>query len=404
MSKKSCGLLNTDCGIQVGTISIRVVGAFFLLASVAVTASAQEHAGHQQVAPAQAEKKADQTVNAPAKEQAAPTVVLSPDKVQLIGVRTALAEFRSVDRQMRTVGRIEPDETKLAFVNTKIGGWVKKLYVSYTGDRVEKSQPLLSIYSPDLVTAQEEYLLALRAARPTHSHTDQSLEEVEASGKDLLESAKRRLLLWDITPEQIVELEKTGKPQTDMIIQAPLSGIVLDKMVLDGSYITPGMNLYKIADLSDVWIMADVYEYEVPLVRVGQEARVTLPYSSGEALAAKVNFIYPVLDPVSRTVKVRLTMHNPGLALKPDMFGNVEIMVSSGPKLVVPTPAVLFSGLRQIVYVEKKPGVYEMRQVTLGLRGEDYVEVIKGIKKGERVVTSGNFLIDSESQLRSGGQ
>jgi Cu(I)/Ag(I) efflux system membrane fusion protein len=164
------------------------------------------------------------------------------------------------------------------------------------------------------------------------------------------------------------------------------------------------MNLYKIADLSDVWIMADVYEYEVPIVRVGQEARVTLPYYSGEALAAKVNFIYPVLDPVSRTVKVRLTMHNPGLALKPDMFCNVEIMVSSGPKLVVPTSAVLFSGLRQIVYVEKKPGVYEMRQVTLGLRGEDYVEVIKGIKKGERVVTSGNFLIDSESQLRSGGQ
>jgi Cu(I)/Ag(I) efflux system membrane fusion protein len=404
MSKKSCGLLNADCGVQIGTISIRVIGAFFLLASVAVTASAQEHAGHQQDAPAQAEKKADQTVNAPAKEQAAPTVVLSPDKVQLIGVRTALAEFRSVDRQVRTVGRIEPDETKLAFVNTKIGGWVKKLYVNYTGDRVEKSQPLLSIYSPDLVTAQEEYLLALRAARPTHSHTDQSLEEVEASGRDLLESAKRRLLLWDITPEQIVELEKTGKPQTDMVIQAPLSGIVIDKMVLEGSYITPGMNLYKIADLSVVWVMADVYEYEVPIVRVGQEARITLPYYSGEALAAKVDFIYPVLDPVSRTVKVRLTMHNPGLALKPDMFGNVEIMASSSPKLVVPTSAVLFSGLRQIVYVEKKPGVYEMRQVTLGLRGEDYVEVTKGIKKGERVVTSGNFLIDSESQLRSGGQ
>jgi len=405
MSKKNCGLLNAESRMRVGIIILRAVSAVFLLAFFAVTASAQEHAGHQQVAPAQTEKKADQPVNAPAKEHAeSPTVVLSPDKVQLIGVRTALAEIRSVDRQVRTVGRIEPDETKLAFVNTKIGGWVKKLYVSYTGDRVEKSQPLLSIYSPDLVTAQEEYLLALRAARPTHNHSDQSLEEVEASGMDLLESAKRRLLLWDITPEQIMELEKTGKPQTDMVIQAPLSGIVLDKMVLEGSYITPGMNLYKIADLSDVWVMADVYEYEVPIVRVGQEARVTLPYYSGEALAAKVDFIYPVLDPVSRTVTVRLTMHNPGLALKPDMFGNVEIAASSGPKLVVPTSAVLFSGLRQIVYVEKKPGVYEMRQVTLGLRGEDYVEVIKGIKKGERVVTSGNFLIDSESQLRSGGQ
>jgi len=405
MSKKNCGLLNADSGMRVGKIILRAVSVVSLLASFAVTVSAQEHAGHQQVAPAQPEKKADQPVNAPAKEQAeSPTVVLSPDKVQLIGVRTTLAEIRSVDRQVRTVGRIEPDETKLAFVNTKIGGWVKKLYVSYTGDRVEKSQPLLSIYSPELVTAQEEYLLALRAALPTHNHADQSLEEVEASGKDLLESAKRRLLLWDITPEQIVELEKTGKPQTDMVIQAPLSGIVLDKMVLEGSYITPGMNLYKIADLTDVWVMADVYEYEVPIVRVGQGARVTLPYYSGEALAARVDYIYPVLDPVSRTVKVRLTMHNPGLALKPDMFCNVEITASSGPKLVVPTSAVLFSGPRQIVYIEKKPGVYEMRQVTLGLRGEDYVEVIKGIRKGERVVTLGNFLIDSESQLRSGGQ
>jgi Cu(I)/Ag(I) efflux system membrane fusion protein len=405
MSKKNYGSLNADCGVHIGTIILRIVGVVYLLTSLAVTASAQEHAGYQQSAPAQVERKADQPVNTPAKEQeAATTVVLSPDKVQLIGVRTALAEFRSVDRQVRTIGRIEPDETKLAFVNTKIGGWVKKLYVSYTGDRVEKSQPLLSIYSPDLVTAQEEYLLALRAARPTHNHTDQSLAEVETSGEELLKSAKRRLLLWDITPEQIAELEKTGKPQTDMVIQAPLSGIVLDKMVLEGSYITPGMNLYKIADLSDVWVLADVYEYEIPIVRVGQEARVTLPYYSGEALTAKVDFIYPVLDPVSRTVKVRLMMHNPGLALKPDMFGNVEIMASSGPKLAVPTSAVLFSGLHQIIYVEKKPGVYEMRRVILGLRGEDYVEVIKGIKKGERVVTSGNFLIDSESQLRSGGQ
>ncbi len=337
-------------------------------------------------------------------KQEAPVVVLSPDKVQLIGVRTALAGFRSVDRQVRTVGRIEPDETRLAFVNTKIGGWVKKLFVSYTGDRVEKGQPLLSLYSPDLVTAQEEYLLALKAAQPAHNHnhSDQSLEEVETSRKDLLESARRRLLLWDITPGQIEELEKTGKPQTDMIITAPLSGIVLDKMVLEGTYITPGMNLYKVADLSDVWVMAEVYESEVPIVKVGQQARVTLPYYSGEAMTARVDFIYPVLDPVSRTVKVRLRMHNPGLALKPDMFGNVEIMASSGRRLVIPREAVLFSGLRQLVYVEKKPGVYEQRQVTLGLRGEDYVEVLKGIKKGERVVTSGNFLIDSESQLRTG--
>jgi len=371
----------------------------------AASAYAQEHAGHQHGGTVPPQPKAEQPVVPEAKgQQAAPTVVLSPDKVQLIGVRTAIASTRSLERQIRTVGKVEPDERRLAFVNTKIGGWVKKLYVSFTGERVVKGQPLLSIYSPDLVTAQEEYLLALRSMQSSPHRDHDGFEEIDASRKGLLDSARQRLLLWDITQQQIDELEKTGKPQTDMIIEAPLSGIVLEKMVLDGGYITPGMNLYKLADLSSLWIMADVYEYEVPLVKIGQKARVTLPYSAGEAIQATVNYINPVLDPVSRTVKVRLVVKNAGLALKPEMFANVEIRVSSGARLVVPREAVLFSGLRQIVYVEKKPGVYEMRRVTLGQQGDDYVEVLKGIKKGERVVTSGNFLIDSESQFRSGGE
>jgi Cu(I)/Ag(I) efflux system membrane fusion protein len=330
-----------------------------------------------------------------------PPITLSPDKVQLIGVRTARAEMRPLDKRIRTVGKVQPDETRLAFVNTKVGGWVKKLYVDYTGKEVEKGDPLLSIYSPDLVTAQEEYLIALRSVRSSSTGTG-DVAEIEASRRELLQSAKRRLQLWDITDEQIAELGKTGKPKTEMIIEAPLSGIVLDKMVLEGAYITPGMNLYRIADLSSIWIMADIYEYEVPLVKVGQTALVTLPYYSGQSHVATVDFIDPSLDPVSRTVKVRLSMKNPGLMLKPEMFANVEIRVSSGQKLVIPREAVIDSGMRQIVYVEKKPGVYELRRVTLGLRGEDYVEVLKGISKGERVVTSGNFLIDSESQLRSG--
>jgi Cu(I)/Ag(I) efflux system membrane fusion protein len=334
-----------------------------------------------------------------------PPISLSPDKVQLIGVRTTRADMRPLDKRIRTVGKVQPDETRLAFVNTKVAGWVKKLYVDYTGKEVEKGDPLLSIYSPDLVTAQEEYLIALRSVRSSmrsFSTGTGDVAEIEASRRELLQSAKRRLQLWDITDEQIAELEKTGKPKTEMIIEAPLSGIVLDKMVLEGAYITPGMNLYRIADLSSVWIMADIYEYEVPLVKVGQTALVTLPYYSGQSHVATVDFIDPSLDPVSRTVKVRLAMKNPGLMLKPEMFANVEIKVSSGPKLVIPREAVIDSGMRQIVYVEKKPGVYEMRRVTLGLRGEDYDEVLKGISKGERVVTSGNFLIDSESQLRSG--
>jgi len=381
-------MLNNNCGMKRNAVILCSFLASFFFSGA--PAFAQDHAGHG--------NSAKPVPPPPAQEEAATTITISPEKRQLIGVRTAVASLRSLDRQIRTVGKVEVDETKLAYVNTKVAGWVKKLFVDYTGKEVKKGQPLLSIYSPDLVTAQEEYLLALRS-RPTSSH---GIAEISTSQQSLIDSAKRRLLLWDITDDQIASLEQSGKPQTEMTINAPLSGIVLEKMVLDGAYVVPGMNLYKIADLSSVWIMADVYEYEVPLVKVGQQARITLPYAAGEVLRASVSYINPVLDPVTRTVKVRVAVNNPGLVLKPDMFANVEIMVSAGTRLVIPREAVLDSGTRQIVYVEKKPGVYEMRMVTLGMRGESFVEILKGIKKGERVVTSGNFLIDSESQLQMG--
>jgi Cu(I)/Ag(I) efflux system membrane fusion protein len=374
------------------------MAALILIFVSAASGAAQEHVGHgvkQEV-----ESRQSSTTPPQKAQESMPTVVLSPDKVQLIGVRTAAASYRVVDRQIRTVGKVEPAETRLAFVNTKISGWVKKLYIDFTGQNVVKGQPLLSIYSPDLVTAQEEYLLALRS-KPA-APAKEGFEDITASQQSLIESSKRRLLLWDITDQQIAELEKTGKPKTEMIIEAPLSGIVLEKMVLEGTYVTPGMNLYKLADLSNVWIIADIYEYEAPLVKEGQEARVSLAYEPGESFTAAVIYIYPVLDPTTRTIKVRLAAKNPHLKLKPEMFANVEITASSGERLAIPTEAVLDSGPRKIVYVEKKPGVYEMREVTLGVRGENYVEVLKGIRKGERVVTSGNFLIDSESQLRAG--
>jgi Cu(I)/Ag(I) efflux system membrane fusion protein len=371
-----------------------IIACFFF---AGLPASAQDHSAHGTKTQSAATATQAQTP-ASVPETAAQTITISEDKRQLIGVRTSEAAFRSLDKQVRTVGKVEVDETRLAFVNTKIAGWVKKLFVNFTGDQVVKGQPLLSLYSPDLVTAQEEYLLALRSRTTTTG----GVPEIGAYQQSLVESAKRRLLLWDITEEQTAALEKTGKPQTEMTINAPLNGIVLEKMVLDGAYMMPGMNLYKIADLSMVWIIADIYEYEVPLVKVGQQARVTLPYSSGEALHATVSFINPVLDPMTRTVKVRIAVKNPGLVLKPDMYVNVEIMTSSGSRLVIPRSAVMDSGTRHIVYVEKEPGVFEMRTVKLGLRGENEVEVLKGIKKGENVVTSGNFLIDSESQLQYG--
>ena len=373
---KKCGMRNAECGITIAECGLKGV----LRSALCALLFALFLSG----------------TPAMAQEQAAPTITLSPEKRQLIGVRTAPAELRTLDKRLRTLGRVEVDETRLAFVNTKVAGWVKKLFVDYTGKEVKKGQRLLSLYSPDLVTAQEEYLLALRSRTTTSG----GIAEIDASQQSLIDSAKRRLLLWDISEEQIAALEKTGKPDTEMTMNAPLSGIVLEKMVFDGAFITPGMNLYKIADLSTVWIIADVYEYEVPSVKVGQQVTVTLPYSSGETLHATVAFINPVLDPMTRTVKVRIAVKNHGLVLKPDMFTNVEIMVVSKARLVIPREAVLDSGTRQIVYVEKEPGVYEMRTVTLGARGDREVEVLKGIKKGERVVTSGNFLIDSESQLQ----
>ena len=377
---------------------------FILVLLLSGNSFTQDHSGHTSQptatpAPRQAVPPAQSSPTA--RPQEAPTITISPDKLQLIGVRTAVASYRSLNKSIRTVGKVEPDETKLAFVNTKVGGWVKKLFVNFTGEQVTKGQPLLSLYSPDLVTAQEEYLLALRQIRSSQTGST-GFAEIDSSRKELLESSRRRLQLWDITDQQIEELEASNKPRTDMIIEAPVSGIVLEKMVLEGGYIAPGMNLYRIADLTNLWILADVYEYEVPLVRTGQAARVTLPYYAGEPLHATVSYIYPVLDPATRTVKVRVAVRNPGM-LKPEMFANVEILVSSGSRLTVPQDAVLNSGLRQIVYVEKKPGTYEMREVTLGQRGEDHVEVLKGIRKGERVVTSGNFLIDSETQLRGAG-
>lgn len=334
-------------------------------------------------------------------DQSEATVTLSEEKRQLIGVRTEVASVRRVGKQIRTVGRVDVDETRLAYVNTKIAGWVRKLHVDYTGKVVKKGEPLLSIYSPDLVSAQEEYLLALKTRHKTSLPSN--FQELNESQDSLLESARRRLLLWDITPEQIAVLEKTGKPRTEMTIQAPIDGIVLEKMVLEGAYIMPGMNLYKIADLSIVWILADIYEYEVSLVRLGQTARVELSYYPGRPFTARVSYIYPTVDPMTRTVKVRLEVLNPNLAFKPDMFANVEITSNAGAVLAVPSEALLDTGLRHIVWVEKQPGLYEMRTVRPGVRGERYVQVLSGVRRGEKVVASGNFLIDSESQLRGAG-
>jgi len=329
---------------------------------------------------------------------AAEGVMVSPRKQQLIGVKTEKAQVRSLTHTIRTVGLVEVDETKLRHVHTKLEGWVQKLYVKFTGEEVRKGQKLFEIYSPELVSTQEEYLLALKAVRTLG---DSEFPEVAENARSLLEVTRQRFALWDITPDHIEDLERTGKVLQTLPLHAPSSGYVLNMQVRDGMHVTPARELYTLADLSPVWVLAELYEYEIPLVRLGEEAAITFPYFPGKVFTGKVAYIYPVLEPKTRTVKVRFELPNPGWKLKPGMFANVELQISRGERLVVPSTAVLDSGTEQLVFVDRGQGMFEPRKVTTGVRTRDWYEILEGIEPGDPVVTSGNFLIDSESNLKA---
>ncbi len=326
------------------------------------------------------------------------TVKITPEKQQLIGVTIGKVEYRNLEKVIRTVARVAYDETKLTYINTKFPGWVEKLYVDYTGKLVKKGQPLFSIYSPELVSAQEEYLLALKAKEYFESKI---YDEVKSSTYELLDSAKRRLIYWDITEEQIKELEKSKKPLKTMKFYSPFTGFVINKNILQGKYVLPGENLYTIADISSIWILADIYEYELPFVSIGQTASIELLYFPGEQFAGKITHIYPYLENETRTVKVRIELPNRDFKLKPDMYGIVNLKVNLGTKLTIPESAMLDSGKRKLIFIDIGDGYFEPREVIIGLKIDDYYEVIDGVKEGERVVTSANFLIDSESKLKS---
>jgi RND family efflux transporter MFP subunit len=319
-------------------------------------------------------------------------------KQQLIGVRTVVAKRGPFVRRIRTVGRVVADETRLHHVHTKIEGWVEKLDVNTTGERVRAGQPLLSIYSPELVATQQELLLALKSRQAV---PEGSLPEVVRGADELVESARRRLLLFDFTPQQIDHLEKIGEASRTVTLFAPMSGYVLARNVTHGEKIDSSMNLLDIGDLSEIWVMASVYEYELPFVKVGQTAVMSLSYLPGKTYRGRVGLVYPVLDPATRTVQVRLEFANPGMELKPDMYAHVDIESDLGERLTVPESAVLSSGTRNIVFVAKGDGYFEPREVRLGLRLPEAVEVLEGLSEGESVVASGNFLIDSESKLKA---
>jgi Cu(I)/Ag(I) efflux system membrane fusion protein len=326
------------------------------------------------------------------------TIHLSPAQRQMIGVTSATVEQTTLKKTIRAVARVDFDERRLTDVTFKIGGWVQDLFVDYTGRRVHKGEPLLTLYSPDLVTSQEEYLLALHTRDQL---AQSSLPEARNGSHRLVEAARRRLLLWDLTPRQIQALEERGTPQTYLTLTAPASGIVVEKMVVNGMRVEPGMKLYRIADLSNVWLYADIYEHEVSLVRVGQTVATSLASYPGETFHGKIIYIYPYLDTQTRTNRIRLEFANLEGTLKPGMYANSEIEIDLGTPLTVPDSAVLQSGLRQLVFVDQGQGVFTPREIKVGVKADSHFVVLDGLAAGERVVTSGNFLLDSESKLQS---
>ncbi len=325
-------------------------------------------------------------------------IKINPTVVQNIGVKTEKVKVRKLTHNIRTTGTLTYDERKVHHIHTKFGGWIEKLYVDFTGQEVDHDDMLMEIYSPELVSTQEEFLLALQYKE---SLEDSPFREIRRGAQTLLSSTRRRLELFDVAQHQIQELIKTRKVKKTMHIHSPTRGFVVHKKAEHGQYVEPGTPLYTIADLSSIWVMADIYEYEMPWVKIGQEATMNLPYFPGKQFKGKVTYIDPFLDPKTRTIKVRMEFENPEWALKPDMYANVTLKSPlSRDGVAVPEQAVIRSGNMDLVVVQNKKGQFETRQVALGVEAEGYYQVLKGLKSGETVVTSSAFLIDSESRLK----
>ena len=330
-------------------------------------------------------------------------IVIDPATMQNMGVRTAPVERRSLGRIIRTVGLVTYEEPRQYSVNSKIEGWIERLYINQTGEAVEKGQPLMEIYSPELVAAQEEFLLAVENnARLRRSR----FPDIAAGARQLLEAGRTRLRYWDISDRQIRELERSRQVRKTMTLYSPYRGVVTAKQAVEGMRVMPGMELLQISDISKVWVNADIYEYELPWVKTGLPATVEIPFAPGKTLKGTVSYIYPFVAGQTRTVKARIELANPGLELKPDMYANVRIQAEPVPgALAVPGDAVLNSGKGQTVFVALGEGRFEPRQVKTGVTGEGgEVQILSGVKEGEQVVTSAQFMLDSESKLREAVQ
>ena len=327
------------------------------------------------------------------------TIRVDPNTIQSIGVRTAAVTTGELKKTIRTVGRVAYDESRITSVNSKVNGWIEKLHVDTTGEEVRKGGPLIDIYSPDLVSAQQEYLIARGHFEKVK---DSPFPDVVKSAGELLASARKRLDYWDISDAQIGKLERTGEVRKTLTLYSPFHGVVMSKAVFVGTRVMTGMELFRIADLSRIWVQADVYEYELPWVKPGTPATVTLDYLPGRKFQGKVSYVYPYLEGKTRTATARIELVNPGIALKPDMFAHVELAPRvAGKTVLIPSDAVIRSGIRNVVIIARGEGRFQPREVSLGLEGEGgTVQVLSGLSGGEQIVVSAQFLLDSESNLK----
>lgn len=373
---------------------------FFLavMAIIPLTAPAQtDHSSHQ--IKGEAQQKNDTPSPAPQESINDPAVPFSTEKRQFTGVVVKEVELSDINKKIRTVGRIELNEKSIVTVNTKFEGWIEKLNVNYTGKTVKKGEALAEIYSPDLYSAQQEYL-SLRKWSKEQKNDDSTALMMQKDSKALLDAARKRLSLWDISNDQIGQIEKAGAPERTVKIFSPASGFIQSKPAVQGMRMMPGEKLFDIADISTLWIIAEIYENDLIFIKPGLKTDISLSYFPGKKLESVVDYIYPDLSQETRTAKVRLILDNPDLSMKPGMFTNIEITADLGKKLVVPEESIIDTGLRKLVYIEKDQDSFSPREVTTGISANGMTEVLSGLKKGDKIAAKGNFLIDSEAQLK----
>ena len=327
------------------------------------------------------------------------TIRIDPITIQNMGVRLGTATRKTLTKHIRTVGTITYNETRLSVVNSKFDGWIEKLYVDFVGEQVQKGQPLFEIYSPEVLTAQQEYLLAYSQYKNQGQHASASARN---AAQRMVTASRNRLLYWDLAESHIKKLEKTGEIQKTVTIYSPATGVVIKKNAFEGHYVKAGMHQYEIADLSTVWVDVDIYEYELPWVRKGMPAEMELAYIPGKTFRGEVLFVYPFLDTKTRTAKLRLSFENNDLKLKPGMYANINLQAeSTDDTVVIPQEAVIDSGVRKVVFIALEKGRFQPREITVGIEGNDHeIQVLEGLSAGERIVLSGQFMLDSESRLR----